>query len=366
MLASVKLLDRYLLRRFFGPLTLCFAAFTIIYVVFDLFNNLSDFLQGHASLPSLLLYYVQLIPASLNYIVPVSLVLAILWALSELTRHNEITAMRACGLSLVRLMLPLILVGLAASVLVLAVNETVGSDAAYRTRQFVRAQGRTDRDDVHIAGPLPYHNPAEHRTWLIGRFHTLTFDMHNVQVVQQTPFGRDAWKAIADEASWAGGTWWFRNVRLQYYDERGHPLGPPRIFALRPMTEFTETPREFVNEIKDPEFLTAAELLRFIRTHPQLDARAVQRLRVTLHSRLAMPWGCLIAVLFGIPFGTTTARKGALRGILLCLTLFFSSWAMVSLGLWAGKMGHIPAWLGGWGPTLLYLGAGLRLSLRDL
>lgn len=365
MLLGVRLLDRYILGRFFPPLVICATAFTMIYIVFDLFNNLSDFLQGHASLLSLLLYYLQLIPASLIYIVPVSLVLAILWTLSNLTRHNEITAMRASGLSLVRLMLPLLYVGVLATLLVLGVNETIGSEAAYQTRQFVRAQGRTDRDDIHITGPLPYHNTGEHRTWLITRFHTLTYDMQNVQVVQQTPTGRDAWKVIAEEASWVGGTWWFRNVRVQYYDEHGHPLGPPRILGLRPMTEFTETPREFINEIKEPEFLTAAELIRFIRTHPQLDARAVQRFRVTLHSRLAMPWGCLIAVLFGIPFGTTTARRGPVRGILLCLMLFFSSWAMVSVGLWAGKLGYIPAWLGAWGPTLLYLGTGLALSLRD-
>ncbi|MCX7819738.1 MAG: LptF/LptG family permease [Kiritimatiellae bacterium] len=361
----MKLLDRYLLRRFFAPLVVCCAAFTMVYVVFDLFNNLSDFLQGRASLPSLLLYYLLLIPASLNYIVPVSMVLATLWSLSQLTRHNEITAMRACGLSLVRLMLPLMVIGLVASGVVLAVNETMGSEAAYRTRQFVRVQGRSDADEAHIAGPLPYHNPTERRSWLIGRFDTLTHQMQNIQVVQQSAAGRDIWKAFADEAVWTGGAWWFYNVRLQYYDANGHPLGPPRILPLRPMTEFTETPREFLNEIKDPEFLTAAELVRFIRTHPQLDARAVQRLRVTLHSRLALPWGCLIAVLFGIPFGTTTARKGAFRGIVLCLALFFSSWAMVSLGLWAGKMGLIPAWVGGWGPTLLYLAIGLRLALRD-
>lgn len=360
----MKLIDRYLLRQFLVPLAYCFSAFTMIYIVFDLFNNLGDFIQGQASIGSLVRYYLVMIPGSLTYIMPVSLILAVLWSLTLLTRHNEITAMRACGLSLLRLMAPLLCVGLVASMVVIAVNETIGSDAAYAARQFVRAQGRADKESVHIAGPLPFHNARGHRQWLIRRFDTRTFDMEGVQVVQQSPTGRDVWKAIAKTAAWAGGHWWMKDLRLQYYDEFGNPYGAPRLFPVREMTEFDETPRDFLHEVKDPAFLTAAELIRFIRTHPQLAPSAVRRLMVDFHSRLALPWGCMVAVLFGVPFGSATGRKGAAKGVMLCLGLFFSSWVLVSFGLWAGKKGFVAPWVGGWGPTLIYLAAGIGMAVR--
>jgi lipopolysaccharide export LptBFGC system permease protein LptF len=69
-------------------------------------------------------------------------------------------------------------------------------------------------------------------------------------------------------------------------------------------------------------------------------------------------------VLFGIPFGNMTGRKGALRGVLLCVLMFFSSWVLVSIGLWAGKKGFLAPWIAGWGPILVYLGIGTRMAAR--
>lgn len=360
----MKIIDRYLLRQFLVPLGYCFAAFTMVYVIFDLFNNLTDFIQGRTPFLAVLRFYLMVIPASLTYIVPVSLLLAVLWSLSSLTKNNELTAMRACGVSMSRLMMPLALVGLAAALLVLTVNETIGSYAAYWTRQFVRAQLREDKMGVYIYGPLPYHNQTARRTWIIRRYNTLTFEMQNIEVIQHDERGMDRYKLLSPRATRADGRWWFEDVRIQFYDEYGNPRGAPRSEPVREMTEFTELPEDFANEVKDPEFLTAAELIKFIRTHPQMSREAVQRFRVDFHSRLALPWGCLIAVMFGIPFGNATGRKGAIRGVLLCMLMFFSSWVMVSIGLWAGKKGFLVPWAAGWGPVLLYLGIGVRMAVR--
>jgi lipopolysaccharide export system permease protein len=360
----VKIIDRYLLRQFLVPLAYCFAAFTMVYVIFDLFNNLTDFIQGQTPLLSVLRFYLMMVPASLTYIMPVSLLLAVLWSLSGLTKNNELTAMRACGVSMGRLMAPLAAVGLVAALMVTAVNETVGSYAAYWTRQFVRAQLREDKMGVYVYGPLAYHNQTSRRTWMIHRYNTLTHEMQNVEVIQHDARGMDAYKILAPRATRIDGRWWFEDLKHQVYDEFGHPRGAPRSEALREMAEMTELPEDFANEVKEPEFLSAAELIKFIRTHPQMSRDAVQRFMVDFHSRLALPWGCLIAVLFGIPFGNMTGRKGALRGVLLCVLMFFSSWVLVSIGLWAGKKGFLAPWIAGWGPILVYLGIGTRMAAR--
>ena len=115
---AMKLIDKYLLRNLMVPLGYCLAAFALIYVVFDLFDNMSDFIDAKTPLASVLQFYSLLMPSVLIFIAPVSLFLAVLYSLSHLTKNNELTAMRSCGVSLLRLMTPMIAVGLIASVIV--------------------------------------------------------------------------------------------------------------------------------------------------------------------------------------------------------------------------------------------------------
>lgn len=336
----------------------------MVYVIFDLFGNLSDFMQGGAPIIGVVRFYVMMIPTSLTYIMPASLMLAELWCLARLTRNNELTAMRACGVSLMRLMAPLIAVGLFSAIGVTIVNESVGSYCAYWTRQYVREQKADDKMAVHLHGPIPYQSLAGRRTWVVRSYNSQTHELTDIEILQHDDSGRDIYKLTASRGEWGPGVWRFENLAIQMYDEFGNPRGAARLEPSREMTEYAEIPADFANQIKDSEFLSAAELIRFIRTHPLLPPEAVQRTMVDFHSRLALPWGCLVAVLFGVPFGNATGRRGALRGVLLCIALFFSSWVLISIGLWLGKKGLIDAWIGGWGPMLVYTGIGIVMAFR--
>ncbi len=360
----MKIIDRYLLRQLFGPLMYCFLAFTMVFIVADLFDNLPDFVKGKASLLSVLQFYLLLIPASLIYLVPVSLMLAELWCLTALTKNNELTAMRACGVSLLRLMAPFVAVGVLASVAVSVLNETVAPDAAYRNRQFIKSQSQSDKLKVYLHGPLPFKNELARRTWMVGRFNALTFAMDNVEVIQHDEGGMDLYKITAEKAEWLDGRWWFEQMKIQRYDAYGNPRGAPEMASSREMAELTETPVQFLNEVKDPQYMSAFDLQAYLRTRRSISPDEANRYRVDFHSRLALPWCCLVVTLMGIPFGNQTGRKGAIRGVMLCLALFFSAWIMILVGIWCGKNGLVTPWVGGWGPVLLLLGAGGLLTFR--
>ena len=346
------------------PLSYCFAAFTMLYVIFDLFNNLGDFVEGHTPLASVLQFYVMLIPCSLIYIVPISLMLAVLYCLSVLTKNNELTAMRACGVSLFRMMVPFICVGFAASVVVSVVNETIAPSAAYWTRQFVRSQKSDDKMKTYLHGPLPYRNEVGRRTWMITQFNSRSFEMKNIEVTQFLPTGMDLYKVNASLARWLDGHWWFEEVKTQEFDSYGAPKGAPRYNKSCEMRDFSEKPQDFINEIKDPEFRSAAELLKYLRTHKSISREGIHRFMVDLHSRLAMPWTCLVVTLLGIPFGNQTGRKGALRGVMLCLGMFFAAYVMINVGLWVGKKGLLDPWVAGWAPILAFFALGSLLTFR--
>lgn len=340
------------------PLFYCLAAFLMIFIIFDLFSHLSDFIEAGTAFPQIIRFYVFLIPSIIVYVVPISLLLAVLYSLSQLTRNNEIVAVRACGVSLYRLLVPYIVVGFFASVGVWIINESIAPWSAYWTEQFVRGEKHRDDVSIFVAHNLAYRNPIERRNWFIGEFDTRTYNMRHIEVTQLREDGADKLKYTARDGQWLDGRWWFSHVQIQEFDERGNPR-LPKMDMRREMIELTETPRDFINVTKDPEFLSSRELIEFLRVHRHLSSDTIARIEVDLQYRLAMPWTCFIVTLLGLPIGSHTGRRGAMLGIALALTLFFSYYVFINFGLALGKNQTLPPWLAAWFPNMLFLGIGL-------
>jgi LPS export ABC transporter permease LptG len=363
----MKLIDKYLLRTFLVPLVYCLLAFVMIYLIFDLFDNLDRFLEGKT--PPLLVakYYVIFLPSVMIRIVPISLLLAVLYALYQLTKNNELTAMKASGVSIVRMMVPFVSVGLLASVLLLAVNESIGPSSAFWCKKFIAQQRRIDEGIDVYKKEVGFALPETGRDWYVGEFDMRTFEMKRVEVTQQRPDRlSNLYKVWAQRARWVDEKWWFSDLRIQKFDEESNPKGPPDFLLESEMTSLVEKPRDILNEIKDPEYLASWELAEYIRLHPTREKSYLARLSADLHSRLSMPWSCLIVTLLGIPFGNQTGRKGAATGIGMVLLMFFAYYILTYVGLWLAKDMLVPPWLGGWLPNLTFftLGVGLVWRMR--
>src|SRR5277367_5315928 len=119
----MRLLDRYLLRELLVPLGYCLAGLLIFYIAFDLIGSLNSYQEHQLLLADILELYVVKIPEILVFILPIVLLLALLYALTNHARHNEVTAIRAAGLSLWRICLPYLAVGFVLSLALFAMNE---------------------------------------------------------------------------------------------------------------------------------------------------------------------------------------------------------------------------------------------------
>jgi len=361
---AMKLIDKYIFRQFMVPLVYCLLTFSMLFVIIDLFDHLSDFIDARTALLDVFRYYAFIMPSLLVYIAPISLLLGLLYSLWQLSKHNELTALRASGISFYRITVPVLIVGLVFSLAISVMQETIAPRLANWAWQFINQQKKGGALSMRYASDLPYKNEDQRRIWMIRKFDLASYDMQGVKVVQQRVDGSDLEAIRAEEAKYFDGTWWLFNVSIQKYDFYNSPIGAPDNEPLRQMSEWDETPEDFTHEVTNREFLSARDLWNFLAARKNLSDKTRARYLVDMHARLAMPWTCFVVALFGIPFGVRTARKGALVGVISALLTFFGFYFLMTFGQWLGKNQMIDPAASAWMPNIFFMLVGIFLMVR--
>ena len=336
----MRLLNRYLFNNLLKPMIYLLMAFSLLFIIGDLMDNASDFMAAGTGALGLAYYYALWLPSMVIRIVPICLLLAVLYSLSSLTRHNEITAMRATGISIYRIVRPYMLMGVICMLFTAIVNEYTGPKFAYRADQFV--QNQQFEDERVYYEQIYFENPTSRHSWRIKKFDTRTYSMQGITLLKMREDGSDAVKIFAERGRWLDNRWWFEDGSIQQFDELNNIAGPPEPFQVLEMRKLPEVPEDFMGEIKDPSQQSSMELWKYIQTHRHLDSIAKDK--VDLHHKLSEPVVCLIIILIGIPVGAHTGRKGALAGIMLALGMFFSFYATQLFMEYLGKREFITFW----------------------
>jgi LPS export ABC transporter permease LptG len=357
----VRILDKYLLREFAWPLLYCFDAFAMLMIVIDLFSTLDDFIENHARLTTVVHYYLILFPEMFVHIMPMALLLALLFCLANLGKYNELVAMRASGISLGRLAMPLLAVGLAATVAVFAVNELfVPHGRAQADALRAAVKGKSGRD--WLLENFFFDNSVEHRDWFARRFDTRGFEMDNPEVHDRKEDGTAKIDVYAESARWINGQWHFFNATV--YD---HRRDPPLVVSVAD-TNFPalkESPSRLAVEGKNPNQLTSTELRRYIRTQRRANHLAgLAKYEVELHTRYSFPLTCVIVVLIGIPLGMRVSRSGPLLGVGTALTLVVSFYFLNYITLAFGNGGRVPPAVAAWMTNVIFAGVATVLLVR--
>ncbi|MFC1462579.1 LptF/LptG family permease [Verrucomicrobiota bacterium] len=308
----MKLVDKYLLREYLVMLGYCLLGFGMIFVITDLSTEASDFIKMRASPLIVLAYYARFLAIRAEYVVPASLMLATLYTLWQLTRHNELTAMRAIGIGLHRIVMPFLLIGLLFTGMNIAMKEFVQPGAAFWLDSFSRKQNTQSRKRRLMT--LKYMNADHYREWTIDAFDfARPTVLHGVHITQERSDETIARKITADKAEWIDDCWWLHNAYALEYGKTDNPIGEPKPLGSKiSMPKLTELPSDFANEIKPWDFLSSMEMKRYLDSHSKLSKETVARRKFFLHNRLAMPWACLIVTLFAIPAGAATGRQSGL------------------------------------------------------
>ena len=371
----MRLLDRYLLRELCLPFGYCLSGFLVFWISFDLISEMDVFQQNHLSVSEIVEYYVVRTPEFLVVVVPIALLLALLYALSNHARHNELVAIRSAGTSLWRLAVPYLATGLLLSLALFYANENWACQSADRANEILVRHMNSNQGQLgnQWKSPMHFRNDRDRRIWNIASYNTKTGEMIRPQVEWQMPDGsRKHW--LAERAEWADSGWIFTNVTLMEFPAGQDSLPIQSQTNLLVMAEFEESPELIKSEIKINELtniraskkpqLSLRELHNYWRLHSDMPAGKEKLLRTQYHGRIAEPWTCLVVVLMALPFGTASARRNVFAGMAASIFICFSYFVLMKLGLALGTAGYMHPLLAAWMPNLCFGGAGIWFTHR--
>jgi lipopolysaccharide export system permease protein len=373
----MRLLDRYLLRELLLPLTYCVLGFIVCFVIFDLFGTIDNFQDNKLTTPEIFEYYAHRIPEIVvtSYILPMSLLLALLYSLTNHARHHELTAMRSAGRSLARISAPYFIVGIIFAGTLFAVNETVVPYSAEAAEQVMRRHNTTGYKSAAEKvwkRQVMFVNPIDQRTWQIIGYNTESRVMFRPQLEWHLEDGSRL-QLFAERGFWINRRWVFTNVEQFVYPPNVE-LPIKTIITSTNMPRMIETPRLIASEIKISELdslrslrkiqLSAGAIIDYLKLHPTLDEKRRDSLLTMLHSRIAAPWTCIVVVLIAVPFGALPGRRNVFVGVASSIFICFVYFVAKDLTLALGSGGHVPAWIAAWSPNAVFATAGVMMMWR--
>lgn len=357
------ILDDFILREFISYLVMILCTFLVLMVVFTFFELLKDIVRTKASLLLVGEYLLNLVPFLVYNLAPLSVLLAVLVTFGLMQKQNEITAMKATGISVYRIVLP---------VLVLAAGIAAG---LFFFDQFYlpHANKRQDALRNQIKGKPPQTYLRPDRKWIFGENDTIFyyefFDADQNRFASISAFEFDPKTFDMTKRVYALRAYWEDNLHKWVFQQgwerrfRGSAIADYKTFDVATFPEINEPPQYFKKEVKQSSEMSYTELRRYIHDLQQSGLDVV-RLRVQLQKKFAFPLITFVMAVLAVPFSLASGRRGALAGVATAIGIAALYWVTSGLFEAMGNTNYLPATLAAWSPDVIFALAGGYLILK--
>jgi LPS export ABC transporter permease LptG len=354
----VRLLDRYVIRNFLQAYFYCIAGFLSIWLIFDISDNISTFIDQKFGFALTVKYYATQLPEVFIILLPVALLLALLFSLGRMSRANEIVSMLTAGVSIPRVLAPLIGVGLFTVAASLALNYSLAPHAEMAKKNFV-ANARAHQ--YNVQGQI-FRNRTNLRTWFIQSFRPGHYVFNHVQVLQQDSHDNIVTNYLSPRANYhpEDHSWELEKVKVVKYDAAGNVTDEKFYDSLK-IDNWSETPFRLGSANVRAEYLSFPELREYLHFNSDFPIALLAPFRTHLHYRLALPWTCLVVVCIAAPLGIGYSRRGVLASVASAVILVFSMNFLTHLFLALGEGARVSPIAAAWTPNLIFAVIGLYL-----
>jgi lipopolysaccharide export system permease protein len=395
----MKLLDRYIIVEFLKVFLFGIVALILVSTVVDIFERMDDIVENSPQFAVTVTYFLARIPQVIIMIAPISMLLSTLLVTGGFSRHSEIIAMLASGVSIYRIIVPLLVIGLLISLVMFGLNEFIvpmANRLAEESKRIIK--GKPDQSSMAKI-QFWFRGTQEKRIYYINALVPDRREIHGFTVFelndQFLPVKRlDAalakYHPSASEAEMNGQppAWMVRVVPRHFQDFLSTEVqyregiepgtwtlldgtertfgesGSRSVIAFKERSDYVipHTFSEFRRETKDPEDMNYQELIVYI---DKLTASGydVSKYIVDLRAKFSYPFVSLVMVIIGFPFALKSPRSGTAMGVGLSVFIGLTYWIVLQLGISLGHGQILPPLVAAWISHILFACAGLYLIL---
>lgn len=369
-LASVlrpTILDRYIAQELVGPFNFGLAAFTLIIAATNILAISRLVAEEHAPLSAAIAYFLWQVPEIVVTVMPMAMLLGTLLAMQRLSSDSELTALKAGGVGLIRLVTPILLLGFGVSLVTLFLQENLvpyaTDQAVYLREQTIRKVGPYGAGSQTVITGLP--GGGEQITYFRG-YDAATQDLLFVTIIDYGADKRPELIVLSDRGHFQNPTWTFVSAREYRFEADGS-------------TDYSEEPRVSIDVGEKPSQIQeratdfnresmSRSQIREVIDSGQLSPQETRAYQTTYEGKLARPFATFVFALIAIPFGIRPARGGSTGlgfGLSLVITFIFFIVTSVFAAIFTGLPGgYAVSAIGAWAPNVIFTAVGAWLLLR--
>jgi len=342
----MKVVDKYILREFLRSFLVSLAFFTILLLVVRFSEReMGRFINWRMSVSESVRSMLYQIPDFIMQVAPPSVLFATFFSLGRMTQNNEITAMKAAGISLYRVFRPVFVAAFLVAIVMIIFNDQVVTWANQKEADIKKPLSVVSQQATNVV-----FISSGNRVFYIDRMYLRTRQMRNLTIYEFDENNNVRNWTFAREASWTGTTWRLENGMERIFNEEGWDEIP---YEQKEIT-VNEDPEIMVKGIRDLKEISFFELTKLVK-YKKAAGQIVRRELVSLQSKISLPFACFIMALLGAPLFIMFGKSGTAVGFLLTMSISFLYWGIALAVLEAfGNAGKLPPMLACWTANFVF------------
>lgn len=340
-----RALDRYILTEWTKAFCITLAALVGILILEDMYKNCRDFIREGVSFVQFIHYYLLTLPCIVPTVLPMTLLLSLLFVLGNFHRNNEITAMRACGLSLWQMTRPIWTVGLCVVVTAFVWNNfwlPIATERAQNMRHVLRKSA----DKTRWVQNFTFNDRDQHCLCVINQMDVWSGTARGLTLYFVNEQYEETSRIFADKATFNVGKW-----TLMHGFSIHNGLKTP--FLSQSCDVLSITPKTILALKKTIKELSFGDLKNLVNMGAKIDANQMRRYQVRYYAAMLAPLGTLLVIAIAIPFAISGVRTNPMVGVSKAIGLFFGFYFINSISRLLGEQALLPTLLAAILPYLL-------------
>ena len=351
--------DRYITREFLRILGIALLAFLVIYLLVDIFDHIDTFIDLKAPLGTVIIYYLYMCPYIIVFTLPIGALMASLLSVGSMARNNELVAMKTSGVSLYRILAPLLFSGALLSIMVVFIGGWIVPEINTKLRTLRKYEIERKPSREHEPKRNLIYQDETGITYHVAVLFPSRGIAEGMSLISEGD-GTVRWRIDAESGSYVDDTWNLMSGFLRVFDsETEFTAGFKQMWS----SHLSAAPKEILGKPRDPEELGVKELRKSISRRRQAGL-ATAKQEVELNIRFSFPLAVFLMVLLGAPLASNPRRSGLALSFGISIAVSFAFFGTIRACQALGHHGTLPPGVAAWVPDIIFLAMGSAILLK--